>query len=217
MPYAKTTILTCAVCGNTFHKRQKDQVCCSHACGLIYRTKVREPKPCLACHNPFVPKYKAQVYCSAPCADTKKRVDRRVVCKTCGETFERPHGKYMVYCSRSCASKRDTNTGGIKTNPQEGDTRNHSSGYIQEKRGGLWVMQHRLVVGDFLGRVLEKHERVHHKNGNRADNSTDNLELWVGPTKKDPHGVRLVDKVLDLIKGLTQDERLQVIATLKDY
>ena len=92
------------------------------------------------------------------------------------------------------------------------------SGYIQEKRDGQWHMQHRLVMEQVLGRPLLKSERVHHKNGNRQDNRPENLELWTGvdAPKKDPHGVRVVDKVLDLIGGLTTDERKKVMAKLKE-
>lgn len=219
MPYAKTTILKCAVCGVAFHKRHRNQVCCSYPCGITYRTKGRESKSCLACHTPFTPKYKKQVYCSAPCADTKKRVDRRVICKTCGKTFERPHGKFMTYCSRSCALAKNRNGITGCNGLPEGSTSPHSSGYILEKYKGQWTMQHRVVMCRVLGRELEKHERVHHKNGVRDDNRPENLELWVTSysSKKDPAGVRLVDKAIDIFKSLTDEERLQVIATLKDY
>lgn len=92
------------------------------------------------------------------------------------------------------------------------------SGYIQEKRDGLWHMQHRLVMEQVLGRPLLPTERVHHKNGKRDDNRPENLELWTGvdASKKDPHGVRVVDKVLDLIGSLTADERKKVMAKLKE-
>lgn len=51
----------------------------------------------------------------------------------------------------------------------------HPAAMARNKR---YVMEHRLVMESVIGRHLERHEQVHHKNGIRDDNRPENLELW---------------------------------------
>lgn len=58
-----------------------------------------------------------------------------------------------------------------------------SSGYIRE---------HRFIMSEILERPLIKYENVHHKNGDKTDNTPNNLELW---NTSQPSGQRVQDKV----------------------
>jgi len=60
---------------------------------------------------------------------------------------------------------------------------------------------------EMLGRPLYPFETVHHKNGQRADNTPANLELWA---KAQPYGQR----VSDLVQFVVEHYRDDVIAAL---
>jgi hypothetical protein len=71
-------------------------------------------------------------------------------------------------------------TGRVRKGQKPANRYVDANGYVRVKVEDKWKLEHRHVMEQKIGRPLTRRETVHHKNGNRSDNRTRNLELRVG-------------------------------------
>ena len=108
-----------------------------------------------------------------------ERID--VPCKICGEImkrtqYEKQNHKH-VYCSAKCQME-DYRRRTRENNPAwKGGRRKDPKGYVLVRHNKSYILEHRLVMAQHLGRKLLNNEHVHHKNENKSDNRIENLEL----------------------------------------
>ena len=167
------TELVCAHCGKTFFRNS-----------LLLANQIRRFG-------------ESPVYCSRACTHAGRTTDVRRKCLGCGVEFKVPSTKPLKkYCTQRCYA-----TNSQRKNKNLGFGCLNSNGYHVVKRDGKNVKVHRLVMEKILGRDLRKGENVHHIDGNRANNTPANLELW---TTTQPCGQRVIDKVAFAIAMLQQ-------------
>lgn len=141
------------------------------------------PTECRKCRN--------RVY-AAPmnecaCGGAKRRTAER--CRECHRQHMHKNFRSRIYNRRVVGATSKTVDGYVQRFEPDSPMAN-SQGY---------VMEHRYVMGQALGRPLVRTENVHHLDGDRSNNDPSNLELW---TRPQPTGVRVEDLVAQAVATL---------------
>jgi hypothetical protein len=136
---------------------------------------------CLQCGSEFYrpPSRKTsekwKSYCSNKC-----RLARRNKCENCAKEFYALPSNIGKYCSKKCHSESMKGFKGEKHPQWKGGRTFRKDGYIlvrNPKNPLKSILEHRLIMSEYIGRELEINENVHHKNENKSDNRIENLEL----------------------------------------
>lgn len=153
-------------------------------------------KICLICEKPFrvPPSHGISKYCSSHCYGVSKKGIRpstfkkvQLNCCICNNLFlVSPYRKQIAkYCSKECRiiSQRKK-ISREKNHSWKGGRYIDGYGYIRVlNKDHLYansmgyVLEHRLIMENYLGRILARSELVHHVNGIKTDNRIENLEL----------------------------------------
>jgi hypothetical protein len=107
-------------------------------------------------------------------SNNRKHRDRP--CSHCGKSF-RPKHQASRYCSRSCAWSNNGKNQQRVTESWWLDQKGYLQGFVRVNGIKKRVKQHRWIIERHLGRTLLPTEDVHHINGNKTDNSIENLQV----------------------------------------
>lgn len=221
----KWGVSTCEECGKEFIRtgNTTGKYCSPECWYKAPGKKILNERKCEKCGKAFHPDTATQKYCSTDCAHLAARKERPYThCLTCGKELPFKLSKRTIrYCSRACALSGQSRRG-IKR-LDFGERRPGPNGYTLVKvnkdypgafKSG-WMLEHRYIMEQVLGRPVGPNEQIHHKNGDRKDNRPENLELWT-VDKKDPAGQRLLDIIKGNITRLSATDRQDLQNWLQD-
>lgn len=184
---------TCRHCGGSFVPGKKTaREFCSRSCWYEFaKERPANFRTCAQCSVQYrdMPS-NGRKFCSAACANDAKRVTTKSrECAVCGGEIAGNRPAFARFCSRTCSNQGRAKTSRLVPN---GTRHVLDSGYAVVKTDDGWVLEHRVVMAETLGRPLEKKERIHHRDGDRSNNLPGNLELWKLKSNQ-PGGVRQAD------------------------
>jgi len=163
---------------------------CSRECMLAFQTgrqrrRRGQTQACQRCGTDFYcPPRRHRRFCSKECASQHKASQLLIKsCNQCGAEIRlRPSEINTRFCSLTCAALgRIKRPVGRSHNGKP--VRQVADGYLkiwepthpQATRG--WVLEHRWIMEQALGRHLTSQEEVDHINTDRADNRLENLQV----------------------------------------
>lgn len=188
----------CTACGTAVSKRPSEvarntsgQFFCSVGCLRKIGTRPRTgtTRLCETCRiNLYAgPNEASKRFCSVACHNAYQSRNRVTnVCPTCGKEWTLSASqKYhrADYCSRACEARgrikrpldREHN-GKPAVIDSHGYVRIFEPGHPRATKSG-WIFEHRWLIEQALGRILDRDEHVHHLNHARSDNRPENLQL----------------------------------------
>ena len=152
---------------------------------------------CIICSKSFIPstRYPNRKCCCVQC-DRKYQMKK---IRDDPDRYERHLEMHRNYRRKKVRQNRGLPLDHPRLMRKNGEGTIHKEGYkiisigyhANAQKKGL-ILEHILIMTQYLNRPLIKGENVHHKNGNRSDNRIENLELW---TTKQPPGQRVEDKI----------------------
>ncbi len=152
---------SCYVCGKLISWHNSSGACISCNVKAQHKGIKLEKRPpvriCVKCGVKIYPEQKSKNDYCKPCSVVK------------GDKHYRKEGMFTGVNGGNYKTGKSLSYGYVRILSPNHPNRNKTTGYI---------LEHRLVVEKYMGRLLKRTENVHHIDGNRLNNNINNLMVF---------------------------------------